>query len=139
MQYGKSPFQCIDPQFTIFRLCTEAPRAGGRVLEEGDQRFLALAHELQTPVVVVFTEHDMLVWSKQLEEEEDDPGMDEETLLETSKTNANNAFADCALSLGKSTAGLRIPMPPYINISDTNLLIRGLFGINAAQFSRYGS
>ncbi|KAF8552617.1 hypothetical protein OG21DRAFT_103128 [Imleria badia] len=98
-------------------LCTETPRAGGRVLEEGDKKLLALAHELETPVVVVFTKYDLLVWSKQLEEEEEDRDMDEETLRETSEVNASNAFAACVLSLDKSTAALKIPTPPYINIS----------------------
>lgn len=82
----------------------------------------------------MFTKYDMLVWSKQLEEEEDeDHGMNEETLRETSKMNAGNAFGDCVLSLGKSTAALKIPTPPYINVSGTKLLIRGLFGIDASQ------
>ncbi|KAI9464867.1 hypothetical protein HD554DRAFT_2174933 [Boletus coccyginus] len=96
-------------------LCTETPRAGGRVLEEGDKKLMALAHELDTPVVVVFTKYDLLVRSKQLEEEEEeDYDMDEETLRETSKVNASKAFAVCVRSLDNSTAGLKIPTPPYI-------------------------
>lgn len=39
-------FGSLDPGFNVFRLCTETPRAGGRVLEEGDKKLLALAHEL---------------------------------------------------------------------------------------------
>ena len=86
------------------------------------------------PVVVVFTKYDLLVWSKQLEEEEEENhGMDEETLRETSKMNASNAFAASVLSLDKSTAGLKIPTPPYINISGAKFLIRALFRINVPQ------
>ena len=59
--------------------------------------------------------------------------MDEETLGETSKINASNAFADCVPSLDKSTAALKIHTLPYINIAGVKLLIQGLFGINASQ------
>ncbi|KAI9459554.1 hypothetical protein HD554DRAFT_2081784 [Boletus coccyginus] len=102
----------------VIWLCTETPRTGGRVLEEGDKKLMALAHKLETPVVVVFTKYDLLVLSKQLEEEED-CDMDKETLRETSKVNASKAFAVCVRSLDNSTAGLKIPTPPYINISVT--------------------
>ena len=109
------------------------------MLEEGDKKLMALAHELQSlfslgsyqvrhslifcnhalaPVVVVFTKYDLLVRSKQLEEE--DCEMDEETLRETSKVNASKAFAVCVRSLDNSTAALKIPTPPYINISGTS-------------------
>lgn len=74
-------------------------------------------------MVVVFTKYDLLVWSKQLEEEEDDEDaddIDEETLRERSKINASNAFAASVLSLDRSTAGLNIPISPYINISGTS-------------------
>lgn len=72
-------------------------------------------------MVVVFTKYDLLLWSKLLEEEEEEEdGMDKETLCERSKTSASNAFATCVLSLEKSTTGLRIPTPPYINISGTS-------------------
>ena len=41
-------FSAFGPEFSVPRLCTETPRAGGRVLEEGDKKLLALAHELQS-------------------------------------------------------------------------------------------
>ena len=41
-------FSAFGPEFSVSRLCTETPRAGGRVLEEGDKKLLALAHELQS-------------------------------------------------------------------------------------------
>ena len=70
------------------------------------------------PVVVVFTKYDLLVRSKRLEEEEEeDCGTDEETLRETSKVNASKAFAVCVRSLDNSTTALKIPTPPYINVS----------------------
>ena len=32
-------------KLTVTRLCTRAPTAGGRVLEDGDERLLELAHK----------------------------------------------------------------------------------------------
>lgn len=48
MQYGKSLFQDLFAELTVRRLCVETPRAGGRVLEEGDKKLLQLTHELQS-------------------------------------------------------------------------------------------
>ena len=48
MQYGKSSFRGVFFRVHCPRLCIETPRAGGRVLEEGDKKLLALAHELQS-------------------------------------------------------------------------------------------
>ena len=48
MRSGKSKFQAFSGALTLPRLCIETPRAGGRVLEEGDEKLLALAHELQS-------------------------------------------------------------------------------------------
>lgn len=72
------------------------------------------------PVVVVFTKYDLLVWSKHLEEEEEEAGVDAETLCERSKVNATKSFAASVSSLDRSTARLRIPTPPYIGISGMN-------------------
>ena len=33
------------PSFTVIRLCTETPTAGGRVFEAGDEKLLRLVHE----------------------------------------------------------------------------------------------
>jgi len=57
-------------------LCTETPRAGGRVFETGDERLLQLARDKNTPLVVVFTKYDRLVRTKraELREEAEDNG-----------------------------------------------------------------
>ncbi|KAJ7756664.1 hypothetical protein B0H16DRAFT_1538672 [Mycena metata] len=45
------------------RLCIQVPYAGGRVLEHGDEELLKIASEKKIPVVVVFTQYDMLLAS----------------------------------------------------------------------------
>lgn len=45
MRYGKYHLG-VEYELTVSRLCTETPRAGDRVLEEGDKKLLALAHKL---------------------------------------------------------------------------------------------
>ncbi|KAJ7022647.1 hypothetical protein C8F04DRAFT_1137329 [Mycena alexandri] len=45
----------------IIWLCIRVPHAGGRVLETGDELLLELAFKLQVPVVVVFTQYDVLL------------------------------------------------------------------------------
>ncbi|KAJ7824469.1 hypothetical protein B0H14DRAFT_3145708 [Mycena olivaceomarginata] len=42
------------------RLCIQAPHAGGRVFEKGDEALLKLASGMKVPVVVVFTQCDEL-------------------------------------------------------------------------------
>ncbi|KAF8432216.1 hypothetical protein L210DRAFT_3487120 [Boletus edulis BED1] len=98
-------------------LCTETPRAGGRVLEEGEKKLLALAYKLGTPVVVVFTKYDLLEWSKRLEEEEEEKGLDEETLRTKSKMTARDALKASMGSLNRSTDVLHIRTPPCTGIS----------------------
>lgn len=95
-------------------LCTETPTAGGRVFESGDEKFLQLAHRLQIPVIVVFTQYDRLVRTKRFElEEKVDP-----TLLDQeSKQEAQKAFASCEQSLEMTVRRLEIPMPQYMPVS----------------------
>ena len=81
-------------------------------------------------MVIVFTKYDLLVLSRELEEEEED-GMGSEMVRERSKMNASNAFAASVVSLDKSTAGHKIPTPPYINISGTSSRFECFFGPNA--------
>ncbi|KAF7328477.1 G domain-containing protein [Mycena venus] len=45
----------------VIWLCIQVPYAGGRVFETGDEEFLKLACAIKVPVVVVFTQFDMLV------------------------------------------------------------------------------
>ncbi|KAF8432208.1 hypothetical protein L210DRAFT_3558661, partial [Boletus edulis BED1] len=98
-------------------LCTETPRAGRRVLEGGEKKLLALAYKLGTPVVVVFTKYDLLEWCKRLEEEEEEEGLDEETLRTKSEMNARVALKASVDSLNRSTAVLNIPTLPCTGIS----------------------
>ena len=83
------------------------------------------------PVVIVFTKYDLLVWSKELEEEEEENDMGSEMVRERSQMNASNAFAASVVSLDKSTAGHKIPTPPYMNISGTSSRFECFFGPNA--------
>lgn len=98
-------------------LCTETPRAGGRVFEEGDKKFLVLAHQLEVPVVIVFTKYDKLVRSKEIQAGNENQGMDKDTLRKTSAENASDAFHTCKHSVEKTMNLLKIPTPPCINIS----------------------
>jgi len=38
------PLRSFRPSFTVIRLCTETPTAGGRVFEAGDKKLLQLVH-----------------------------------------------------------------------------------------------
>jgi hypothetical protein len=40
------PLRSFRPSFTVVRLCTETPTAGGRVFEAGDEKLLQLVHKL---------------------------------------------------------------------------------------------
>ncbi|KAF7368682.1 G domain-containing protein [Mycena venus] len=44
-------------------LCIKIPTAGGRVFETGDEKLLEIAFEKDVPVVVVFTQYDVLFYS----------------------------------------------------------------------------
>ena len=74
-------------------------------------------NDILVPVVVVFTKYDVLVLSKQCDEDEE---MDEETLQAASETKASKTIVTCAESLGDSAAGLGIPMPPCVAVSGTS-------------------
>ncbi|KAJ7069242.1 P-loop containing nucleoside triphosphate hydrolase protein [Mycena amicta] len=51
----------LKDQIHIIWLCIQIPHAGGRVFEDGDEKFLALAQERKIPVLVVFTQYDVLI------------------------------------------------------------------------------
>ena len=92
----------------------ETPRAGGRVLETGDERLLRLAHDTRSaflattppmfltrgglvsmesaPVVIVFTKYDRLVRTKRAELQEENHGLSEDVLRERSEEEARKAF-----------------------------------------------
>ncbi|KAJ7069233.1 hypothetical protein C8F01DRAFT_1111983 [Mycena amicta] len=51
----------LKDQIHIIWLCIQIPHAGGRVFEDGDEKFLAFAQERKIPVLVVFTQYDVLI------------------------------------------------------------------------------
>ncbi|KAH8986813.1 hypothetical protein EDB86DRAFT_2832575 [Lactarius hatsudake] len=76
-------------------LCTETPTAGGRVFETGDEKLLQFAHKDQVPIVIVFTQYDRLVRTKEAELREDHPHMDPTRLHDRGVEEARKAFQDC--------------------------------------------
>ena len=124
------------PSFTVVRLCTETPTAGGRVLETGDEKLVQLVHDLQiqcglstphlidlcdqhdyqsVPVVIVFAQYDRLVRTKEAEDAEED--IDEATLKDQREEEARKAFEICVRSLKRTMNSLKIPMPCYAKVS----------------------
>ncbi|KAI0245667.1 hypothetical protein BJV78DRAFT_1287354 [Lactifluus subvellereus] len=97
-------------------LCTETPTAGGRVFEAGDERLLQFLHESGTgiPVVIVFTQYDKLVRTKEAELREDNEGIDPAALERWSEEEAREAFKICLDSLQRTMDRLKIPMPRYV-------------------------
>jgi hypothetical protein len=80
--------------------------------------FLSIYSLLKSaPVVVVFTQYDRLLRTKQSELEEDDSSMDSMTLDRRSKEEAQKALGICVRSLSKTMDDLNTPMPPHVNVS----------------------
>ncbi|KAF7344043.1 hypothetical protein MVEN_01693800 [Mycena venus] len=82
-------------------LCIRTPIAGARVVETADEAFLKLAHERKIPVVIVFTQYDLLV----------------RKFTEDSENAAKVEFDRSVKSLENAVARLNIDMPPYINVA----------------------
>ncbi|KAH9058916.1 hypothetical protein EDB83DRAFT_1011096 [Lactarius deliciosus] len=98
-------------------LCTETPTAGGRVFETGDEKLLQFAHRNQVPIVIVFTQYDRLVRSKEAELKDEYPNIDPTRLHDRSMEEAQNAFNICLQSLQRTVNHLGIPMPRYATVS----------------------
>ncbi|KAH9015511.1 hypothetical protein EDB85DRAFT_810210 [Lactarius pseudohatsudake] len=98
-------------------LCVETPTAGGRVFERGDEYLLKFAHDIQIPVVLVFTQYDRLVRSKEAELQEEHENLDEISLRNQSEKNAAIAFNECLQSLQRILGRLNIPMPHCARVS----------------------
>ncbi|KAH9168574.1 hypothetical protein EDB89DRAFT_2231792 [Lactarius sanguifluus] len=98
-------------------LCTETPTAGGRVFETGDEKLLQFAHKDQVPIVIVFTQYDRLVRTKEAELREDHPHMDPTRLHDRGVEEARKAFQVCLESLERTMNRLGIPMPRYATVS----------------------
>ncbi|KAH9168560.1 hypothetical protein EDB89DRAFT_2245147 [Lactarius sanguifluus] len=110
-------FSSTDASFTVIRLCTETPTAGGRVFETGDEKLLQFAHKDQVPIVIVFTQYDRLVRTKEAELREDHPHMDPTRLHDRGVEEARKAFQVCLESLERTMNRLGIPMPRYATVS----------------------
>jgi len=95
-------------------LCTETPPAGGRVFEKGDELLVAFAHEIQVPLVIVFTQYDRLLRTKKAELEEDEGITD----VDRYEEDARLAFVKCLGLVEKTiTRYLKVPMPRYCKVS----------------------
>ncbi|KAF8264392.1 hypothetical protein EI94DRAFT_1805870 [Lactarius quietus] len=110
--------QEMPPNETIHSiwLCIETSPVGGRVHEIGDEKLLKFAHEKQIPIVLVFTQYDRLVRTKefQLRGIRD---MDLTHRRERSVEEARKAFEETLRSLQSTMDQYRIPMPPYVTVS----------------------
>jgi hypothetical protein len=56
MLSGEGPtaiLELLSGKLTVTRLCTRAPTAGGRVLENGDERLLELAHKTNSAFLTI--------------------------------------------------------------------------------------
>ncbi|KAH8998269.1 hypothetical protein EDB86DRAFT_2912058 [Lactarius hatsudake] len=98
-------------------LCVETPTAGGRVFEKGDEYLLKFAHDIQIPVVLVFTQYDRLVRSKKAELQEEHENLDEVFLRDQSEKDARDAFNKCLQSLQRALDRMNIPMPHCARVS----------------------
>ncbi|KAH9032019.1 hypothetical protein EDB85DRAFT_1286833 [Lactarius pseudohatsudake] len=98
-------------------LCVETPTAGGRVFEKGDEYLLKFAHDIQIPVVLVFTQYDRLVRSKKAELQEEHENLDEIFLRDQSEKDARDAFNKCLQSLQRTLDRMNIPMPHCARVS----------------------
>ncbi|KAJ7192758.1 hypothetical protein GGX14DRAFT_479749 [Mycena pura] len=88
-------------------LCIQVPHSGSRVFETGDEELLKLASDVKVPVVVVFTQFDLLVTSMydQLDISDDTP---EEKIDELSAEKAQQKFQEvCVAPLNKVNPELR--------------------------------
>ncbi|KAH9054706.1 hypothetical protein EDB87DRAFT_1825086 [Lactarius vividus] len=98
-------------------LCTETPTAGGRVFETVDEKLLQFAHKEQVPIVIVFTQYDRLVRTKEAELREDHPDMDRIRLHDRAVEEARKTFDECLQSFQGTVGRLGIPMPRYATVS----------------------
>ena len=115
-------------ELTAIRLCTETPRAGGSILEKGDEILLRLADDTgsaflaitpttllthggfvfteSAPVVIIFTKYDKLLMTKRAELQEDDPTLSEDVLHEKSKEESRKALDRYIQSLERTLNGM---------------------------------
>ena len=107
------------------------------MFETGDERLLQFAHENQgafstshlillfnrlsdyhlVPILIVFTQYDRLVRTKEAELRQRYPDMEATSLRERSVEDARGAFGYCLKLLERSMVRLKIPMPSYAKAS----------------------
>jgi len=93
--------------------CVEATPAGGRVFETGDERLLEFAHEKGVPLVLVFTQYDRLVKTKEIQLQ-GRKSIKNTDLPRRIVEEANKAFKTCLESLNLKSG---TPMPTYAKVS----------------------
>ena len=67
--------------------------------------------------MVIFTQYDGLLRSKELELWEDDESLDQNTLTQQSKLEAQKVLDGCTQSLEAAMERMDIPMAPCVNVS----------------------
>ncbi|KIJ94960.1 hypothetical protein K443DRAFT_341282 [Laccaria amethystina LaAM-08-1] len=98
-------------------LCTETPTAGSRVFESGDEKLVQLAHKKAIPLVIVFTQYDMLVETKIMQLKRKDNKMTPEAAKQQGEADALKALQVCVESLERSMKKLGTTMPPFAEVS----------------------
>ncbi|KAN0126342.1 hypothetical protein V8E53_015131 [Lactarius tabidus] len=96
--------------------CTETPTTGGRVFETGDEKLLQFAHENKVPLMLVFTQYDRLVRTKEYQLR-GTPDMVPATLHHQSAEVAQEVFKGTLKSVQVTMDRLRIPMPTCAKVS----------------------
>ncbi|KAH8998267.1 hypothetical protein EDB86DRAFT_825885 [Lactarius hatsudake] len=117
IEQGSQPHLPMKDRIHGLWLCVETPTAGGRVFERGEEYLLKFAHDIQIPVVLVFTQYDRLVRSMKAELQEEHENLDEISLCSQSEKSANIAFNKCLQSLQRILGRLNIPMPHCARVS----------------------
>ncbi|KAH8979492.1 hypothetical protein EDB86DRAFT_3248366 [Lactarius hatsudake] len=107
----------LDERIHGLWLCIKTPTVGVRVFETGDEKLLQIAHKDQVPIVIVFTQYDRLVRTKEAELKEEHPNMDPTRLHDRGLEEAQKVFQDCLGSLKRTMNRLGIPMPRYAKVS----------------------
>ncbi|KAJ6455170.1 hypothetical protein C8R45DRAFT_1222596 [Mycena sanguinolenta] len=78
-------------------LCIKVPYAGSRVFEMGDEEFLKLAAAAKVPVVVVFTQFDVLYSSMEMELSQEEMKLTEEQIRQRCSQRADTKFKEICL------------------------------------------
>ncbi len=80
--------------------------------------------------MIVFTQYDRLVRTKEDELQEEDGNIDPATLEDQSKEEARKAFEVCVKSLRRTMDRLKIPLPGYVKVSGISIQLFFLPGLD---------